>query len=501
MSNGEGNKQMSVIVETTGGQLAGVDHGHVVAFLGVPYAMAPTGERRFRAPRPAAPWTGVREAARFGGRAVQTPMNPEQPPEDPGGEDCLYLNVYAPKDASGCPVVFWVHGGAFVMGSGNDLDGRALAARGAVVVSVNYRIGPFGYLYLEELAPGATDTNLALRDLALALDWTRDNAATFGGDAGKILLAGESSGAMTIGAMLAMPALRGRYAAAMLMSGAARQVRSPKVATRSALMYLDALGLDRSEAAKLTELPTEALAAASGVLGRYSQRDEQFDAEVVLPVFGDDVLPEHPMSAVRAGAARTAALFISWTLKDMALFRIFDGENGGKNKELFARRLIGDDEWGRLERHYREGGDDWYVDLLTDFHFSIPARRLAEAQTGAGGRAYVARFDRGPVTPPWERFGPVHTCDIFYLFTPLDPPAEPYASIAVGTGMLAEDRPLAEQVRDVALDLASGAPPAADLGWPTYELSGRPTMLFDEPSRVAEDPDGERRSAWDGLLE
>lgn len=492
---------MSLVVETSAGLLRGKSSGRSIAFLGVPYAEPPLGRRRFRAPEPCLPWSGTRDALTFGHRAVQTPMDPSHPPDDPGDEDCLYLNIWAPNVAGSHPVLFWVHGGAFVMGSGNDFDGRALAEAGFVVVAVNYRIGPFGYLYLGDVAPGLTDTNLGLRDLALALEWTQANISVFGGDPRQVILAGESSGAMMVGAMLGAPACRGRFNAAWLMSGAARQVRTRDMATRSAHMFIDALGMSVGDIAKLPELPTQALAEASGVLARYSQVDEQFDAEVMLPVVGDDVLPEHPMTAVRRGAAREARVIVSWTLKDMELFRIFDGEEGGRNKELYARRLIGDAKWDQLAATYRETGDDWYVDLLTDFHFSIPARRLAEAQLQAGGRCWVARFDRPPLTAPWPKFGPVHTCDLFYLWTPLGPPQAEPVSIGPGDGMVEADRDLAVVVRDIARRAAGDGPLLPGLEWPSYDLVERPTLLLDDPVHVAHDPDGHRRSAWDGLLE
>ena len=491
---------MSALVETAAGKLRGVERGDALAFLGIPYALPPLGERRFRAPVPAPPWSGVRDAHRFASRAVQTPMGPDDEAADHGSEDCLYLNVYAPKVAERLPVLFWVHGGAFVMGSGNEIDASALASRGLVVVSVNYRIGPFGYLYLGDLAPTAADTNLALRDLGLALEWTRENIAAFGGDPERIALAGESSGAMTVGAMLAMPATRGKFSAAVLMSGAARQVRTPELATRSALMYLSELGLAPKDAARLTELPTEVLRQASAALAAYSQHDEQFDGEVVLPVFGDDVLPLHPMDAVRAGVARDVPLIVTWALKDVGLFRILDPDNGARNKELFARRLFGEAHWERLRALYEETGDDWYTDILTDFHFGIPALRLAEAQCAAGGTVHVGRFDRAPATPPWQRFGPVHTCDLFYLFTPLGTPSGTHDWVEVGDGMVADDVGLAERVRDTVIALAAGEP-LTERAWPAYELTRRPTMLFDEPSSVVDDPGAGRRSAWDSLLE
>ncbi|MDH2903314.1 MAG: carboxylesterase family protein [Actinomycetota bacterium] len=486
-------------VRISTGVIRGKEEDGVLSFLGVPYAQAPLGPLRFRAPQPRSPWEGVLDATSFASAAVQTPMNPDAPSQVMGSEDCLHLNVWTPSLDGKRPIVFWVHGGAFVMGDGNT-DGASLAAQGAVVVAVNYRIGPFGYLYLDDIAPGIVDTNLALRDLSLALDWVRENAAIFGGDPDSIGLLGRSSGAMTVGAMLAMPACAGKFAGAWLMSGAARQVRDRETATRSARVFLRAAGLASEDAAQIVNLSTEEIVNAARVLANNAQLDTEFDAEVVLPVFGDDVLPLHPMAAIRAGAVRDVALCVSWTLKDMGLWRKFDPVNGGKNKELFARRLIGNVRWKELEVLYEKGGDDWYVDLLTDFHFAMPAIRLAEAQIEAGGRSYVGRFDRTPVTPPWPDFGPVHTVDMFYLFTPLATPSGT-AGVPVGDGMLDEDVPTTLKVRDLLLGVAQGEPSTTDVKWPHYQLSDRSTLLFGEAIEVVHDPAGERRASWAGLLE
>ena len=483
------------------GILVGAINDGVLSCLGVPYAAAPVGPLRFRSPVAHPGWDKPLRATSFASQAVQTPLNPNSPLADPGSEDCLYLNVWAPVEDGPHPVMFWVHGGAFVSGSADQCDGTALAQAGLVVVAPNYRLGPFGYLYLEEVAPGASDTNLAIRDLACALDWTLRNIVTFGGDPTRIALAGQSSGAMTVGSLMTSPLVRGKFTAAWMMSGAARQVRTKTMATESAEMFLAATGVPDVTASDIVTMPTETLVKASGALAQFSQVDDRFDAEVLLPVVGDDVLPDHPMTAIRRGDLADVELVVTWALADMELFRIFDAEAGGRNKELFARRLIGDDKWDELLRIYEATGPSAYSDLLTDFHFSVPARRLAEAQIAGGGRSWVGRFDRAPITPPWPSYGPVHTCDLFYLFTPLRPPSEPFSEVGPGIGMLDEDRSLAEHTRRLMKCVAQGEARLDQCGWPLYDGDYRRTLLFDEPLEVALDPDKVRRRAWEGLLE
>ena len=473
----------------------------VLSCLGVPYAAAPFGPLRFRAPQPHPGWKTKRSAHAFASMAVQTPLGPVDKLEEPGSEDCLYLNVWAPADGGPYPVIFWVHGGAFVSGSGAASDGSALVKAGLVVVAANYRIGPFGYLYLGDIAPGVSDTNLALRDLACALDWTIRNIGGFGGDPGQITLAGQSSGAMTVGSLMTSPLAEGKFTSAWMMSGAARQVRSKLTASESAEMFLAKTGVPGATPSDIVEMSTETLVRASAAMAKFSQADDRFDAEVVLPVFGDEVLPVHPMTAIRRGDLARVDLVVTWTLDDMGLFRVFDKESGGRNKELFARRLLGDDKWEELLRIYEPGGENFYVDLLTDFHFSIPARRLAEAQASAGGSCRVGRFDRTPLTPPWPEYGPVHTCDLFYLFTALSRPSDEVPGIGQGSGMLEEDRPLGETTRKLMVDLAQGKLGSSSAGWASYDIADRRTLLIDDPLRLVADPDKARRSAWEGLLE
>ncbi len=453
------------LVSTTNGRLRGRQADSVASFLGIPYAEPPLGSLRFKAPRPSGPWEGVRDALGWANRAVQ-PLPAGRGEAVEGDEDCLYLNIWTPDTEGTYPVVFFAHGGAFIMGSANDYDGASLAKTGLTVVTVGYRIGAFGYLYLGDLAPGTADSNLALRDLSTALEWVATNARSFGGDPGKIILAGRSSGAMTVGALMTTAGAKDHFNGAWLMSGAARQVRSTEIATRSAEMFLHAVGLETSNAKKVIDLPTSALARGTAILATSNVHDEAFDAEVMLPVVGDDVLPDLPLESISHGSCDGKTIVASWTAKDMDFFRQRDPENGARNKELYAKRLFGQEWWSQMETLYANTGDDSYIDLLTDFHFALPAIRLAEALRGRSKSARLCRFDDAPATPPWPALGPVHTCDAFYLFTPMIPPGDP-TPFGVGTGMLDGDNELAQRIRDIFL--AIGDATAFEQSWGPYE--------------------------------
>jgi para-nitrobenzyl esterase len=218
-------------VTVQGGVLEGSNLGGVTAFLGVPYAAAPFGENRMRAPQPVEPWTGTRSAAEYGPTVPKGDYPPPYQPlfpevVIPGGE-CLNLNVWRPDpSAGGLPVLVWIHGGSFMNGSGSvgEYDGRAFARDGVVCVTINYRMSAEGFLYLDDGV-----ANLGLLDQVAALRWVQDNIAAFGGDPARVTVAGESAGAMSVTTLLSMPMTEGLFAQAIAQSGAAAHTLTPEL--------------------------------------------------------------------------------------------------------------------------------------------------------------------------------------------------------------------------------------------------------------------------------
>lgn len=259
---------MTSVVQAPAGALRGASAGPVSAFLGIPYGRA----GRFAAPQPAPAWAGVRDAGRPGPAAPQPPSRLERvmgPGRDLGqDEDCLSLNVWTPG-GTGLPVLVWLHGGAFSSGSGAEAwyDGALLAERGAmVVVTVNYRLGALGYLYL---APEFAPANLGLLDQAAALSWVRRNIAAFGGDPDRVTLAGQSAGALSALALLGLPASRGLFQQVILQSTPAGiPPFGPAEAGAIGRRLLDALGLRPDEAEQLRTVPVPRLLAAQVQLAR-----------------------------------------------------------------------------------------------------------------------------------------------------------------------------------------------------------------------------------------
>ncbi|MGA7869291.1 MAG: carboxylesterase family protein, partial [Candidatus Binatus sp.] len=221
---------MGATVSIHQGKLDGDEQGGLFVFKGIPFAAPPTGARRWLPPEKPASWSGVRDARRFGAVAHQNSVMlsalSAMVIEGEQSEDCLSLNVWTPAlGGKRRPVMVWIHGGAFTIGSGSQAlyDGSVLARRGdVVVVTVNYRLGPLGFLRLADVTGGKIPAtgNEGMLDQVAALEWVRDNIAEFGGDPGNVTIFGESAGGMSVGTLLAMPAARGLFHKAIPQSGA-----------------------------------------------------------------------------------------------------------------------------------------------------------------------------------------------------------------------------------------------------------------------------------------
>lgn len=223
------------VVNAPAGTVEGLNEGSIRVFKGVPYALPPVGERRWRPPVELPRWDGVKKATEFGTVCMQ-PVSKLQGvyTDDPGpmSEDCLTLNVWTPANAKNAPVFFWIHGGAFVGGSSREslYDGSKLAAQGAVVVTINYRLGVLGWLAhpgLSAESPLGVSGNYGLLDQIEALKWVRKNIASFGGDPANVTIAGQSAGGLSVVYLLASPSARGLFAKAIAQS--AYMVTTPEL--------------------------------------------------------------------------------------------------------------------------------------------------------------------------------------------------------------------------------------------------------------------------------
>ena len=271
------NDTSAPIATTTAGRVQGLlaENG-VRMFKGIPYGASTGGPNRFRAPKPPAPWAGIRMATAFGAPTPQgrpssasplPPRDPSLPPplinNNPAGaqsEDCLVLNVWTPKtDAAKRPVMVWLHGGGFSSGSGSSAwyDGVRLAQKQDVVlVTINHRLNVFGYLYLGDLGGGEfrDAASVGMLDCVLALQWVKDNIASFGGDPNRVLIFGESGGGRKTSSMMAMPPAQGLFHRCVVQSGSQLRLDTPEVGMERTEKFLKALSIGKDDISKLWTL-------------------------------------------------------------------------------------------------------------------------------------------------------------------------------------------------------------------------------------------------------
>jgi len=496
-------------VETGLGGLEGTEADGVRVFKGIPFAKPPVGELRFRPPQRPEPWSGVRDATQFQASAPQPPLLLAALPGfdiGPQSEDCLYLNLYAPAEPGPPrPVLVWIHGGGFVIGSGSQsiYDARALVRRGdVVVVTINYRLGVFGFLDLGDADLAAT--NAGLLDQIAALEWVRDHVAAFGGDPGNVTIFGESAGGMSVGTLMGCPAARGLFHGAIAQSGACQALhgdRESAAAVTAAL--LAGLGIAPSERRRLREVPVEKAMAAQQ---QVSLRLMASGAHLLpfQPIVDGALLPEHPMDAVRAGLAREVRLLVGTTRDEWKLFGFMDPQLRQLDADALAARLeqrVPDADGREIVSTYRKARPeaDWAQlasAIETDRVFRIPAIRLAEAQGAHRSETFMYLFT-------WESpgfgglLGSCHAIELPFVFDGFDLPGIEHFS---GTGP--EARQLGEQTMDAWLAFARDGDPSHDglPGWPRYEPPRRATMELGRSCRLLEDPGADERRVWEGLL-
>jgi para-nitrobenzyl esterase len=478
-----------LVVPTAAGAVAGTLAAGVRRWRGVPYASA---ERFGAAARPR-PWSGLRDATGPGPVGVQaTPSGGLT-----GVEECLTLDVYVPEAAEGpLPVLFWVHGGAFLTGAAADYDGSVLAATGpAVVVAVSYRLGPFGFLQLgtaedPEPSPGLTD-------LVAALEWVRREIAAFGGDPGRLTLVGQSAGAGLICALLATEA--GRSARAVVAFSVGGPALEPVETVDVAGRVLAELGLSRTDGSGLRQVPAGAVMAAAGAVARSARRN-RLGGVVFGPVVDGRVLPAQPLDVVASGVRSGTALWFGSCRDEMTMFL----QAGFDDAVAVARTRVGDDAFDGLHRRYTETSrpdEDALQALLTDEMWARPVWDLVQAQADAGGRAWLSRFDHTPGLAPFDRMGPTHGADNACLWA--HPPRFVERPILgrPGADMGPADRAVTAALHASVLSMVgTGTPATGELrGWRPYAPAGRCTAVFDVPVRVEADPSAERRGAWEAV--
>lgn len=474
-----------ILVSTTAGRLRGTDQDGIAVFKGVPYAAPPVGERRFRPPAPVEPWDGTRDALAYGPSCPQPTQRPAGwSQEERESEDCLYLNVWTPdaSTARSRPVMVWIHGGGYAIGSGSWplYDGAALARRGdVVVVTVNHRLGPLGYLHLDGLVEGGgfeASGNNGMLDLVAVLEWVRDEIAAFGGDPRNVTIFGESGGGAKVSVLLTMPSARGLFHRAAIQSGPGLRVTKPARATELARKLLDELGAT-DDPSVLWTLPAERFVEAGAVVGRMG----------FSPVLDGSVIPSHPGDALADGTAADVPVLI--------------GCNRDESAGMLPKELDDDGLRGRLAVY----GEDHVEEILSVYRGLFPEASnvdiLSFVSTDARMRYGSIRLaelkGKGTASPVFQYFFTYelggragHGYEIAFVFDNLGHTSPTRAA-------------LAEQMSEAWLAFARDGDPghAGMPKWPPFSPPERTTMVFGRDGATAvDDPSGPARDLWARLL-
>jgi len=519
----------SPLVKTSAGVVAGSVRGAVICFLGIPYGASTAGASRFMPPQPPQPWSGVRDAKSYGDTCPQVPLGlspfakrspSDQPPpptamqkqlatlftrpnpEPKQTEDCLVVNVWTRAiDAAKRPVMVWLHGGGFAIGSGSNpaYDGARLAAtQDVVVVSINHRLNVFGYLYLGEIAGDsfAQSGNAGMLDVAAALRWVRDNIAGFGGDPGNVTLFGESGGAGKVSVMCAMPAAKGLFHKAIMQSGPCLQIPDKARGTAIANQLLKDLGLSANQIPQLQSMDALKLSAAADAAEvKVIPRVLGYGPMGLVPLVDGVVLPHHPFDTSPSPESAHVPFMVGST-KDEAVLFAGPFPEWGQFTETDIVELMRPVAGARAQQavdlykklHPADSPSYLLVDMITDFWMRQAANHVAElkaAQKSAHAFVYVLEWEINP-----DLRSP-HGTDVALAFNNVN------ASPPIASG------PNAQQVSDQmsaawAAFARTGNPSHAKIPqWPPYSHKTRANMLFNTRSRVVDDYGKDAREFWE----
>jgi para-nitrobenzyl esterase len=503
----------NTLVETLNGPVRGCDDGRVTVWKGVRYAAPPVGDLQWRAPEPPERWHDVADATQFGPVCPQ-PVDPRIPIDlgAPQGEDCLTLNVWASSDTApggGKPVMVWVHGGAYIIGSASQplYDGAVLAGGGEVViVTVNYRLGALGFLELSEFdSPRRRfDSNLGLRDVLAALRWVHDNIAAFGGDPDRVTLFGESAGGGIITTLLTSPAAEGLFCGAIAQSSPATSVYDISRAHRITRRVLDKLGLTPSDIDRLRQAPVDAIVAGA--------TDVFYDVPVrnpgtlaFAPIVDGEVVPDYPVKLAREGRSHPVPLVIGTNKHEAALFKwmksplmpITPEAINAMFNEIAAEQptlqLPTEDKMGTAYGGLR--GKARGMGVARDVGFRMPSVWLAEGHSSVAP-VYLYRFDFATPMLRLLRIAAAHATELPFVWGNLvTGPKDPTFKL----GGLKTGRMVSERVRARWLNFVTQAKPVGRPGepeWLPYQEPDRPCLLIGRQDTVVMDIDLHIRATW-----
>ena len=501
---------MTAIVQTTQGRLQGSQTDGLHTFRGIPYADPPVGNLRFRAPQQHPGWDGVRDATEFGPISLQEGMDALDAifpaPPQPQSEDCLYLNVWTPAlDDASRPVMVWIHGGAFTLGSGSEAlySGEHLATRGdVVVVTINYRLGVLGFLH----EPSLGETNFGMRDMIAALQWVRDNIASFGGDPNNVTIFGESAGGAAVACLLVSPEAQGLLHRAIGMSTAGDHGILFDGTQPTTDQLYDQLGISEASPELLRSLPASDLLAAQAVIEAavFEDMSEMWSIRLPYgPIVDGTFLVEPPLATAAAASASSGIPLLSGNPdEEMKLIRAMMPPEQLDQAEVMARleqvpggaqKVYDAYRDARASRSEPSQPDDILDAVASDFLEIMPSLRFADAWARGGAPTFGYTLDwKSPMND--GALGSCHALDIPFAFGT-------YANVPdfAGSGPAADE--LANTMVDIWTTFArTGNPAIGGREWPPYKPDARIQMMLGPNLRTESAWRATERAVWDGVF-
>jgi len=502
-----GAQMRSVVADTTLGKIRGADIDGIKIFKGVPYGATTAGKNRFMPPVEPAKWTNIRDTLEYGHSAPQTEPGTPRNVSDLAvagagltaeGEDCLVLNVWTPAlDSAKRPVMFWCHGGGFATGSGASpvTEGTSLARRSdVVVVTINHRLNVLGFTHFGELAGAdfSQSGDVGMLDIVQALKWVRDNIAQFGGDPNNVTIFGQSGGGRKVGTLLGMPSARGLFHRAIIESGPTIRLVEREQAARVASELMTKLGLNKSQVRELQTLPVDRIMSAYFAVVRSMNVDQMTMG--FSPTMDGHAIPHHPFHPTASEESPTVPLMLGSARTELtngaapAMFSMTDQDMRGRIKSLLGANA---EPVLDVYRKANAGATppDLYFLIASDARYGAPIMKIAERRAALNKAPVYLYYFRWESPVDGGRLKSPHTIEIPFAFHNVK------ASRLTSTSQ--EAPALADKVSDAWVAFArKGDPNVSSLPrWTAFNPTDRPTMVFNNESRVVNDPIKEQRIA------
>jgi para-nitrobenzyl esterase len=496
------NEIKNPTILTQSGYVSGLVEQGVNKWLGIRYATPPVGDLRFKRARPIGRWDGVFEAVKFGPKPVQFDHTYREG-KDNGSEDCLTLNIWAPENAKELPVFVWLYGGAFAAGSSTDpvYDGTHFAREGVVFVSLNYRVGVFGFYDFSSFATGqGFDSNCGFSDQIEALIWIRENIRAFGGDVNNITVAGESAGGSSVLNLLAAPRAKGLFQKGIMQSALPHSALSREMAKKNLRLFLKAMELGEREIPWLQQAKVPDLVNAAAWLrnnSQYSYPGLYRPGPVI-----DDLLPEYPVDAIKKGIAKDIPLIIGTNKDEGSLFVKSKHTRFPNSWEMAGKMFMLNEQLQKLPgiRSYYQrfkGERRQMREFAKDYAFLRGATEVADVQRQYAS-TWMYRFDFETVIGKLTGKGASHTAEIPFA---LDNTDKGVARIFLTGTSRKKAGAVRKDMHGAWINFAKTGNPNSNglLQWPRYERDSRPTFIFNTRNKIEFDPGKEAMEIWEGL--